>query len=55
MSRIKDVVKKYSVENDQKRELFSFTKNICWIKDDRDSVTRPKSKIEKNNEKIELG
>ena len=43
------------LKNDQKEV---FTKMLVWIKEDRDSVTRPKSenveKIEKNK-KIELG
>ena len=47
------LLKIYRVENDRKKESF-LQKNFVQIKDDRDSVTRPKMKIEKN-EKIELG
>ena len=42
----------YHVENDQKRSFYE--KMFVRIKDDRNSVTRPKSENSKN-EKIELG
>ena len=50
MSRIKGVVKKNTVwKMIKKKGCFLLQKkNICWIKDDRDSVTRPKVEIWKN-------
>ena len=45
----------YHVENDKKKKGKSFCKkNVCWIKDDRNSVTRPKNENWKNK-KLDLG
>ena len=53
----KELIKKtFHVENVKKKSFVM--KNIRWIKEDRESVTRPKSEnVEKNlkNKKIELG
>ena len=52
MFGIKGVDKKIChVENDKKKGFFA-KKNVCWIKDDRDSVTRQKMKIEKIKNEI---
>ena len=40
----------YHVENDQKKRK-KFTKMFVWIKEDRNSVTRPKSENWKNEKK----
>ena len=49
MSGIKSVEKKCHVENDKKKIVFFLRKMFVWIKEDRDSVTQPKSKnVEKN-------
>ena len=50
MSGIKGVDKKCHVENDKKKkEIFFLQKMFVWIKEDRDSLTRPKSEnVEKN-------
>ena len=43
MSGIKGVDKKCHVENDKKKGFLLLWKMFVWIKEDRDSVTRPKS------------
>ena len=49
MSGIKSVDKKCHVENDKKKRFLLLWKMFVWIKEDRDSVTRPKSEnVEKN-------
>ena len=45
--------KTYHVENDQKKKKFFYENMFVRIKDDRDSVTRPKSENKKI--KIKLG
>ena len=49
------LLKKYSVENDQKKKNFFFyEKMLVWIKDDRDSVTQQKN-LQKNRFEIRKG
>ena len=46
------IKKKCHVENDKKKESFFLRKMFVWIKEDRDSVTWPKSENVENNWKI---